>query len=120
MRLVLDCIDSWSLPSFVLCVSHTYPSVHCCLVDTSWERDDLLALVGDVYCIFVTFPCGVLGQVGYFKDKRWLVIERSVVNFINQKLILFITLCLNRPTASKFSSWGFISRFNSCLALQSS
>ena len=25
----------------------------------------LLALVGDVYCIFVTFPCGILGQVWY-------------------------------------------------------
>ena len=24
-----------------------------------------LALVGDVYCIFVTFPCGILGQVWY-------------------------------------------------------
>ena len=23
----------------------------------------LLALVGDVYCIFVTFPCGILVQV---------------------------------------------------------
>ena len=30
---------------------------------TCWERADLLALVGDVYCIFVTFPCGILGQV---------------------------------------------------------
>ena len=26
---------------------------------------DLLAHVGDVYCIFVTFPCGVIGQVWY-------------------------------------------------------
>ena len=26
-------------------------------------RADRLALVGDVYCIFVTFPCGILGQV---------------------------------------------------------
>ena len=26
---------------------------------------DLLSLVGDVYCIFVTFPCGILGQVWY-------------------------------------------------------
>ena len=26
---------------------------------------DLLALVSDVYCIFVTFPCGILGQVWY-------------------------------------------------------
>ena len=44
---------------FVSCV------VHCCLVVTCWERADLLALVGDVYCIFVTFPCGILGQVWY-------------------------------------------------------
>ena len=28
-------------------------------------RADLLALVGDDYCIFVTLPCGVLGQVWY-------------------------------------------------------
>ena len=34
-----------------------------CLVVTCWERFDLLALVGDVYCIFVTFSCGILGQV---------------------------------------------------------
>ena len=24
-----------------------------------------LALVGDVYCICVTFPCGILGQMWY-------------------------------------------------------
>ena len=35
------------------------------IVVTCWERADLLALVGDVYCIFVTFPCGILGQVLY-------------------------------------------------------
>ena len=23
------------------------------------KRVDLLALIGDVYCIFVTFPCGI-------------------------------------------------------------
>ena len=28
-------------------------------------RADLLALVVDVYCIFATFPCGILGQVWY-------------------------------------------------------
>ena len=32
---------------------------------TCRERADLLALVGDVCCIFVTFPCGILGQVRY-------------------------------------------------------
>ena len=50
---------------FVSCVFHAFVSVHCCLVATCWERADLLALVGDVYCIFVTFPCGILGQVWY-------------------------------------------------------
>ena len=40
---------------FMSCISHGFASVHCCLVDTCWERADLLALVGDVYCIFVTF-----------------------------------------------------------------
>ena len=29
------------------------------------ERAGLLSLVGDVYCIFVTFPCGILGQMWY-------------------------------------------------------
>ena len=50
---------------FVSCVSHTFASVNCCHVVTCWEKDDLLALVGDVYCIFVTFLCGILGQVWY-------------------------------------------------------
>ena len=49
----------------VSCVSHAFTSVHCCLVVTCWERAYLLTLVGDVYCIFVTFPCGILGQVWY-------------------------------------------------------
>ena len=30
-----------------------------------WERADLLALVCDVYCDYVTFPFGILGQVWY-------------------------------------------------------
>ena len=46
-------------------VSHAFTSVHCCLVVTCWERAYVLDLVGDVYCIFVTFPCGILGQVWY-------------------------------------------------------
>ena len=41
----------------VFCVSHAFASIHCSLVVTCWERADLLALVGDVYCIFVSFPC---------------------------------------------------------------
>ena len=30
---------------------------------TCWERADLLALVSNVYYIFVAFPYGILGQV---------------------------------------------------------
>ena len=48
---------------FLFCVSHAFASVHCCLVVTCWERADLLTLVGDVYCTFVTF-C-IPGQVWY-------------------------------------------------------
>ena len=49
----------------MFCVSYAFVSFHCCLVVTCWERADLLALVGDVYCIFVTLPYGILGQVWY-------------------------------------------------------
>ena len=45
---------------------HDFASVHCCLVVTCWETADLLALVCDVFSGFVTFPCGILGQVWYF------------------------------------------------------
>ena len=47
------------------CDCHAFTSVHRCLVVNSWERADLLALICDVYCGFVTFPCGILGQVWY-------------------------------------------------------
>ena len=50
---------------FVFCVSHAFTSVHCRLVVTCWERVDIFALVNDVYSNFVTFPCGVLGQMLY-------------------------------------------------------
>ena len=65
-----------SVVLFMSCVCQAFTSVHCCLVVTCWEKADLLALVGDVYCIFVTFPCGILGQVWYLivfiPDHCWL------------------------------------------------
>ena len=51
---------------FMSCVCHAFGSVHCCLMITCRERADLLAIVCDVYCDFVTFPFGILGQVWYF------------------------------------------------------
>ena len=47
------------------CVFHAFASVHCCRVVTCWEGADLLALLCDVYCIFVTFLYGILDQVWY-------------------------------------------------------
>ena len=47
------------------CVCHVFAPVHYCLVVTWRERADLLALVCDAYCDFVTFPFGILGQVWY-------------------------------------------------------
>ena len=39
-------------------------SVHSSLVVTYWEMADFLALLYvKFYCVCVTFPCGVLGQV---------------------------------------------------------
>ena len=50
---------------FMSCACNAYASVHCCLVVTWRERADLMALVCDVYCVFVTFPLGILGRVWY-------------------------------------------------------
>ena len=45
-------------------VCHAFLSVHCSPVVACWDRADLLALLYVLfYCVFVTFPCGVLGQV---------------------------------------------------------
>ena len=54
----------------VSCVSHDFASVHCCLVVIYWERADLLALFGGVYCIFVTFPCGIHPDDYYVLNER--------------------------------------------------
>ena len=50
---------------FMSCDCHVFASVHCWLVVTCWEWADLLVLDCDVYCGFVTFPCGIPGQVWY-------------------------------------------------------
>ena len=55
----------WLICVSVSCVSHAFSSVHFGLVVICLERADLLALVGDVSFIFVTLPCGILGQVWY-------------------------------------------------------
>ena len=53
---VLSCV------CYVLCAS-----VYMCFVVTCWERADLLALVCDVFCEFVTFPL-----VSWVRCGTWL------------------------------------------------
>ena len=49
---------------FLVC--HAFLTVHCSRVVTCWERDNLFAVLCVMfYCVFVTFPCGALGQVWY-------------------------------------------------------
>ena len=45
------------------CICHALASVH--LLPCGHLRADLLALVCDVYCDFVTFSYDILGQVWY-------------------------------------------------------
>ena len=45
---------------------YAFLSVHCSLMVTCWEMADLLARVYVKFsCVFLTFSCGVLGQVWY-------------------------------------------------------
>ena len=47
-------------------MTNAFSVVQCSLVVTCWERANLLALLGVmIYYVFVTFPCGVLGQMWY-------------------------------------------------------
>ena len=49
--------------SFMSSVCHAFACVQCCLVVTCWERTDLLALFVTFNCVFVAYPCGILGKV---------------------------------------------------------
>ena len=50
----------------------------------------LLALVGDVYCIFVTFSCDILGQVWYL-----IVSLPDLCLFLTMKCLSMLSLVLN-------------------------
>ena len=75
-----------------VCLCHTAMSFPCSLVVACWERADLLALSYVSFsCDFVTFPCGVLGQV--WCNGRWACqtelpftvnLDWSTVNLVKQ------------------------------------
>ena len=51
--------------TFLSRVSHAFVSVHCCLEVTCWEKLTSWLLFVMFNCVFVTFPCGIQGQVWY-------------------------------------------------------
>ena len=89
---------------FESCVSHAFASVHGCLVVTCWERADLLALVGDVYCIFVTFPCGILGQVWYLIVS---FLDLCRLSYIYNDTTQRICICVSANIGSIDFTWLF-------------
>ena len=70
-----------------------YPSVYMCFVVICWERADLLALVCGVYCEFVTFPVGILGQV-------WCLIalipDLCTHTYLKRQVLIFKSFNLNK------------------------
>ena len=58
------CFFCRSFLLFMSRVCHAFLSVHCSLVVTCSDMANLLAVLCVMfYCVVVTFPCGVLGQV---------------------------------------------------------
>ena len=50
---------------FMSCVLQAFASVHYCLVVTCWKGLISWILFVVFNSVFVTFPCGILGQVWY-------------------------------------------------------
>ena len=71
-------------------VCHVFLSVHCSLVVTCWELAGHLALLYVMfYYVFVTFPCGVLGQMCYF------LIFASLLTFIYIRKLAMSSSCID-------------------------
>ena len=73
---------SFLLFDFLCRVCRAFASVHCCLVVTCWEKADLLFVMFN--CVFVTFPCGILGQVWYLIV---LIPELCHISYLAQHLL---------------------------------
>ena len=88
---------------FISCVCQSFASVHCCLVFvTYWAKADLLTLVCVVHYAFVSFPCGILGQVWFlilsFPDLCRLSFFQSYLSGRRHRVVL----------PGSFSKWVYI------------
>ena len=85
-------------------VCHAFLSVYCSLVVTCWERAGLLALLYVMfYCLFVTFPYGVLCKVWYV-----------IVSFQDLKLLSYFFIFNRLHNSHKFPNLNIGSNMVSC------
>ena len=79
---------------FMFDVCHAFVSVLCSLVVTCLERACLLALLCVMFsCVFVTFPCGVLGRV------RYLIVSISdlcLISYFNCRYLPKVQICVKQ------------------------
>ena len=88
------CFFHGSFLLFIFCVCHALLSVHCSLVVTYWERAGHLALLYVMfYCVFVTFPCGVLGQVYYLIVSIHDLCLLTNINVSFECSLIYVHLC---------------------------
>ena len=90
-------------------VYHAFLSDLCNLVVTCWERVALFDLLYVMFsCVFVTFPCGVLGQM------RYLIVSNSdlcLLSYFNSLHAgLFSLLLLSPVDFWKSSFWKTFTR----------
>ena len=76
---------------------HAFLSAHCSLVVTCWERVHFLTLLYVMlYYVFVTFPCGNLGQVWYFNLIDFLNFLLSYFAYGNRVMPIFLCIILTQ------------------------
>ena len=78
--------------SFVLFMSY-FVMLSRPFIATCWERTDLLPLVCDVLLCFVTFQCGILGQVWYLIVSIPDLCHLSYFDYIYWRNISVSTIC---------------------------
>ena len=72
---------------FMSCVCHAFASVHCELWSPAGKGLPSWLLFVMFICVFVTFPCGILGQVWYLivsiPDLRHLSYFVNCIDYTN-------------------------------------
>ena len=94
------CFFCGSFLLLIFRVCHAVFSVHCSLVVTCLKRANLLALLYVIFsCVFITFPCGVLGQ-------EWCLIVSIPDICILPKIVMTEGLFFISEQSKKYILWS--------------